>query len=1401
MSNQRSLQTLWDGNHAGPFDNELINKIYSSLSSTNIKSLELNRYLENYLWIHFDGKQSSHQHLMSIVCMINEKFRENIKPWDCFREDSSKFETFFQRVLQAGEAADLLSASERVTYIQFLQNCFQSLEENLINHQVLRLISLPMWINLNEPYRNKIMQGKSRLLKQWRYFLKQDSEDHSNQPPSKKHKITETTVGESTPTKPNFYFEKYFIWKLVHQFLSVVQKISPESHGSLEPIVIEYLEKFLEFVTDLLAQLPTRRYFRSVLEASFFLPKVKLSGLTTLPEGKLFVQLLERFEYYYHFHIDDFTGAALTRDEIIERHYERIQSLQVIAYKFLSPKLRSFALRNVGSIETRSALESQLGLLSDEELLRLAKLLLLIDDSSSSFESRRIVIEAIVLQHERPASLIQKKIPVYPTEKLLWDSTKILESAQTTKRDSLVNPSIPLAKLNLQFLSVHDYLHRNFELFQMEAANDIRQDIEDAISRLGARVSDSGHTAFTGWARMGSPILQFQLGEVAKPNIGESAPASVRANVVINLAHMREDVRAEWETIKQHDILFLLSVQSPIKPGQQPDQSLEFPARYGIQALRGCEVLEVFDSRGNILGKDRSSENSSGSEPKHSNPKKKNKTGVFRGRSSQNSSSRYHARQIDLMALHAPPVDRSMEKRTFLVQLDPNQFLADQHDRKSSSFDLYSPDQFNVVIRRKAKENNFKGILDSLQTIMNEEQLMIPEWLHDVFLGYGDPASGSNLSKFNHLNFFDLFLDAEHLKESFPWSDWKINGEFEFSSPNTPLGSERIFRGKFDYSTKELQVETYTMPNAGPYPQDQPKFNSVRFTKSQLEAIFSGISTGLSVIVGPPGSGKTDVAAQIINLLYHNYPNQRTLLLTHSNQALNQLFEKLTNLHIDEAHLLRLGHGEKFLQTSNDFHFSRVGRVDFLLARRLELLGEVKRLAQSITIETDVDSSCETAAYFFQHTIRSKWNEFLRACIQDNAHDSVKIHFPFAKFFSDAPQPLFKGDNAKSDMQIAEGCFRHISKIFEELENIRPFELLRSSYDRTNYLLIKQARIIAMTCTHAALKRNELIRLGFVVDNIVMEESAQVLDLESFIPLLCRKQSSLEDHPLQRVVLIGDHHQLPPIVKNQTLRTFSKFDQSLFARLVRLGVPYVKLDQQGRSRSSLANLFNWRYENLGNLPRVSLQKEFLKANAGFRYEYQLIDVPDFAGQGESEPIPHFYQNLGEAEYVVSVFQYMRLLGYPAEKISIITSYNGQKYLIRDVVKNRCASNPFFGQPHKITTVDRYQGQQNDYILFSMVRTQSVGHIRDVRRLIVAVSRARLGLYVFCRKSLFENCFELAPAFSQFLTRPTTLQLIPNEHYPTERDLLNDVPSKTIGDYPQMLEVLSMKSWELQARQQ
>ena len=60
---------------------------------------------------------------------------------------------------------------------------------------------------------------------------------------------------------------------------------------------------------------------------------------------------------------------------------------------------------------------------------------------------------------------------------------------------------------------------------------------------------------------------------------------------------------------------------------------------------------------------------------------------------------------------------------------------------------------------------------------------------------------------------------------------------------------------------------------------------------------------------------------------------------------------------------------------------------------------------------------------------------------------------------------------------------------------------------------------------------------------------------------------------------------------------------------------------------------------------------------------------------------------------------------------------------------------------------------------------------DVRRLIVAMSRARLGLYVFARVALFQNCFELTPAFNQLMIRPLQLYLVPTETFPATRKVL------------------------------
>merc|ERR1712144_135618 len=109
-------------------------------------------------------------------------------------------------------------------------------------------------------------------------------------------------------------------------------------------------------------------------------------------------------------------------------------------------------------------------------------------------------------------------------------------------------------------------------------------------------------------------------------------------------------------------------------------------------------------------------------------------------------------------------------------------------------------------------------------------------------------------------------------------------------------------------------------------------------------------------------------------------------------------------------------------------------------------------------------------------------------------------------------------------------------------------------------------------------------------------------------------------------------------------QNYCKLDQSLYERLVRLGTPIINLNLQGRARPSLSKLYSWKYNYLGDLPFVKKKCKFLYANVGFLYDYQFINIEDYKGKGEFTPIPYFYQNLGEAEYIVQLYIYMRLLG-------------------------------------------------------------------------------------------------------------------------------------------------------------
>jgi intron-binding protein aquarius len=567
---------------------------------------------------------------------------------------------------------------------------------------------------------------------------------------------------------------------------------------------------------------------------------------------------------------------------------------------------------------------------------------------------------------------------------------------------------------------------------------------------------------------------------------------------------------------------------------------------------------------------------------------------------------------------------------------------------------------FHLILRRKSKENNFKSILQSIKNLIKEVNLF--------------PS-----------NFTDIILNKNFLNTQ------KTNYKINFN----------------DEKFKSIKI-------------NNPK---IKYKEKQLQAIKLGIQEGLSIIKGPPGTGKTDIAVEIINYLYKNNKKEKILIITHSNNVLNDLCQKIIESDIVEPkHLLRLGKGSKNIiinkenkeennkkiEFENELNLSLDGKITYMLNQRKIFLDKFLKCMIENKITVYKEYTCQSALSLLDfYFMKNEINENLKKDIEKSMNLSLK-------------------------------------EIIMELKNYLVYELIRDQAERRNFIITKQSKIIALTCTYCAINRQKLIDLNFNYDTIIMEESGQILEIESFIPMTLQKNMS----NLKRVVLLGDENQLPPIVKSQAIRTQCLYHLSLFSRLLKSGYNNcVILNEQGRSRSEIVDLYRYKYENLIDMKEII--KKFNKNNFAFKYNIQFINVEEFNSKGEEINSNNSYYNLAEAEYSIGIFMYMCLVGYNPNQISILTTYNGQKELIKEIYNKKCGWNKLFNNIGKISTVDKYQGQQNDYIILSLVRTKKIGYLRDIRRFIVSLSRARQGLYILGKWDLFNNCLELNKTMNIF----------------------------------------------------
>ena len=629
-------------------------------------------------------------------------------------------------------------------------------------------------------------------------------------------------------------------------------------------------------------------------------------------ENILLRELLALLSHYTFFTIDDQTGVQYSRAEAYDQHCASLGKLQRVSLKHFKEKLTVLALSNYGSIDRREELKGLLEPLTDDEVVQLVDLLNLRSTYPESLQlpvTRKFLLEVLLTTFEQRKTFQEaaQKMSMVPTEQALFDNS--FQQAET------YDGSHPMAlpKLNLQYLSVGDFLWRALILYRCESFYGVRKDIESALRRLRPESSGPGETHFAGFSKMAMPISKPSILEVVPALVGDDKPSMVRAEVSFDIRRLGDGVRREWDSLRSDDVVFLLAIDPPPSNAvSNGGDALTEAEKLGVLTVRTAEVIQITDEKGRHV--------------------------------------RDGAGNLD-------------SKRRIHLKLDSQTYAKDAERAAAGKPDAYG--QINLLLRRGRRENNFKPVLESIRSLVLSE-VPLPSWLHEVFLGYGDPASATFKNLANRaktVDFRDTFLDWQHLTESLPGKiidpGDEVSGSFPppyvleaVEKPEEPKGTKPSKKRRRDADPaliseiETLKVSTYKPPNNGPYPVDAPRLNSVRFTPAQVEAIMSGTQPGLTVVVGPPGTGKTDVATQIINNIYHNFPEQKTLLIAHSNQALNQLFAKIVALDIDERHLLRLGHGEEELDTEGNF--GKYGRVESFLENRDRYLQEVKKLAASI---------------------------------------------------------------------------------------------------------------------------------------------------------------------------------------------------------------------------------------------------------------------------------------------------------------------------------------------------------------------------------------------------------------------------------------------------------------------
>ena len=260
---------------------------------------------------------------------------------------------------------------------------------------------------------------------------------------------------------------------------------------------------------------------------------------------------------------------------------------------------------------------------------------------------------------------------------------------------------------------------------------------------------------------------------------------------------------------------------------------------------------------------------------------------------------------------------------------------------------------------------------------------------------------------------------------------------------------------------------------------------------------------------------------------------------------------------------------------------------------------------------------------------------------------------------------------------------------------------------------------------------------------VVLDEAAQTTE-----PALI---SALVAARARQVIMVGDTKQLPPTVTSQDAELRKTLGVSPMERLLKNGVDEFVLTEQYRMPRSLLHHPNrYFYDSVVKCAT----KKAPPPPTGFPWPSPNAEPLAFLEVGNGcEEVAHNFgggrSNPTEVRVIIDIIGRMIATGdIHSKDIAIITPYSKQVQLFRTELSNAGGSSRSTNNGNgeisdvQVGTVDSFQGQETDLVIFSAVRSnlmKEMGFLRDARRLNVAITRARRGLIVVGDPTVLRTC--------------------------------------------------------------